>query len=83
MPSCYSSSEMFRVVLAVLLADAESVICAFAFHKLLIYSNLYLASFFRGTNWGQKSANQKKKRTNMKVFLMLFDSRLFLVNALP
>lgn len=61
--------------------DAKSVICAFAFHKLLIYSNLYFESFFRGTNWGQKFANQKKKRTNMKVFLTLFDSRLFLVHV--
>lgn len=44
-----------------LFPDAESVICAFVFRKLLIYSNLYFESFFQETNWGQKFANQKKK----------------------
>ena len=72
---------MLIVCKYILLSDAKSVIYAFAFHKLLIYSNLYFVSFFRGTNWGQKFANQKKKRTNMKVFLTLFDSRLFLVHV--
>jgi len=36
--------------------------------------------FFRGTNWGQKFANQKKKRTNMKAFLTLFNPWLFFVH---
>lgn len=64
---------MLIVCKYILLADAKSVIRVFIIYKVLICSNLYFMIFFRGTNWGQKFANQKKKRTNMKAFLTLFN----------